>query len=234
MPDEPSQTPETPKVEILGNDPAARNPDGTIKDPAAPTTTPTESSITSKTSTESPPKSDTPEPTKASGAPEAYAEFKAPEGYEVDKKSLEAALPVFKELNLSQDQAQKLVDFYATVSKEAAEAPMKVYADMRQDWRKEIINSDLGNGTDDLKPDVKQAVGDAINAMPNAAKFKEVLDISGLGDNPEFIRGFYTVAKQRAEGTPVKGGQPSPLGQTDRARPRSAAQALYPNLPSAS
>lgn len=231
MADEPNPTSSTP-TEQLGNSPETRNPDGTIKDPAAATT---ESTLTSTTSTDS---TKTTEPPKATeppkGAPEAYAEFKAPEGYEVDKKAIDGAVPIFKELGLSQDQAQKLVDFYSTISKDAAEAPMAAYREMRQGWRAEVAKSDLGNGIDNLKPEVAAAVSSAIDAMPNPAEFRAVLDLSGLGDNPAFIRGFYSLAKERGEGTGVRGSGPSPLGQQARNAPRSAAQALYPNLPSAS
>jgi len=52
--------------------------------------------------------------------PEKY-DFKAPaawseKGWELDTKLIETATPIFKELGLSQDQAQKLVDFYTATS----------------------------------------------------------------------------------------------------------------------
>src|SRR5262245_55633150 len=49
-----------------------------------------------------------------SKAPEKYADFKIPDGMAVDAKALEAFTPALRELNLTQDQAQKLVDVYAT------------------------------------------------------------------------------------------------------------------------
>lgn len=53
-----------------------------------------------------PPKEETPP-----GAPEKYA-FTAPEGQELDTSALAQFEPVARELNLTQEQAQKLVDVY--------------------------------------------------------------------------------------------------------------------------
>ncbi len=48
------------------------------------------------------------------GAPEKY-EFKAPEeGQELDKGALEVFEPIARELNLNNEQAQKLVDVYGS------------------------------------------------------------------------------------------------------------------------
>ncbi len=56
-----------------------------------------------------PPKEETPP-----GAPEKYA-FTAPEGQELDTSALAQFEPVARELNLTQEQAQKLVDVYPKV-----------------------------------------------------------------------------------------------------------------------
>src|SRR5262245_3138783 len=63
--------------------------------------------------------------TPPEGAPEKYEAFKLPEGYEFDKDSLTSAQALFKELNLPQASAQKLVDMYVKNGVEAAEAPFK-------------------------------------------------------------------------------------------------------------
>ena len=47
--------------------------------------------------------------------PDEYADFSMPEGIQLDETMLAEALPVFKELELTQTQAQKLVDFQAIV-----------------------------------------------------------------------------------------------------------------------
>lgn len=51
-----------------------------------------------------------PEDEKPKGAPESYEDFKAPEGTEFAAPVVDAFKGVAKELDLSQDQAQKLID----------------------------------------------------------------------------------------------------------------------------
>src|SRR5574340_1130456 len=93
----------------LPNSPEARTPDGTLKDQGASTTPPSDSSTTpAKTpETDGQAQAIAKQPTDASaindkgitpaGAPETYADFVAPEGYEFDKAALDAAIPIFKE-----------------------------------------------------------------------------------------------------------------------------------------
>lgn len=168
------------------------------------------------------------------GVPEKY-EFKAPEGFEIDPKTVDEITPIFKELGLPQAGAQKLVDFYAAKLKETAEAPYKAYTDMRDGWRKEnIANPELGDGKDNLRPEVRKATSDLINSLgPDlASKFREAMDLTGAGDHPAFVKAFTQFAKRFGEGSAVRGSGPSPAGQTaPHAPPPSAAKALYPNLP---
>lgn len=173
----------------------------------------------------------------SSGAPEKYEPFKAPEGYELDEKFAEEAGVAFKELNLSQEQAQKLVDLYSAKVTEAAEAPYKHYEETRNAWRKDVINDrELGNGKDDLKTEVKATIGRAIDSLPqNIAKdFREAMTLTGAGDNPAFIKAIYSLAARVGEGTAVKVGGPASTGQSKPGAPTSAAAALFPNLPSSS
>lgn len=173
---------------------------------------------------------------KPAGAPEKYEAFKVPDGQQIDEKVVEAATPIFKELNLTQDQAQKLVDFYNTQNKEAAEAGDKVFRELNDRWRGEVIkDATIGNGKDGLSPAVSKAIGNAINSLgtESAAAFRDVLDKTGIGNNPAFIRGLYGMVKDMGEGTHAKPGGVSPEGTKAPNAPRTAAQAMYPGLPSA-
>jgi hypothetical protein len=216
------------------NTPEARNPDGTLKDPALATLkTQTENSET-KPEAKPEAKDPTKDPAKPEGAPEKYADFKAPEGFELDPKALEVAAPIFKELNLSQEGAQKLIDFYAQQSKDAAEAPIKFYAEMRNGWRDTVIkNPELGNGRDGLKPEVSAHIAAAIDAMPNAKEFRAAMTLTGAGDNPAFVAAMNWLGQQLSEGTLVPGSKPSPGGtRAPNSGPKSPAEALYPHLAS--
>ncbi len=229
MPDEPNvNSPTLPAaVETMGNSPEARNPDGSIKDPALAATTPAEPAKTEPAKTE-PAK----EPAKADAVPEKY-EFKPPEGYEVDPKFAEEAGGVFKELGLTQAAATKLFDMYAAKVLDASNAPLKAYEDIRDGWRKEAAaDKVLGNGKDDLRPEVKASIVSAIDSLPKdvAESFREAMSLTGAGDNPAFIRAFYELSKAFNEGKPVAAGGPSAVAKPGSSR--SAASAMYPNLPS--
>lgn len=230
MNDEPV-TQQTPSEAPLANDPTARNPDGSLKDAASTTNT---------TSSESPSKETPKEEAKAEGekkleaVPEKY-ELKAPEGFKLSDEVVAKASETFKELGLSQAQADKLMEIYGGEIKRIAEGPMQQYEATRTEWRNSVISDPvLGDGKGDLKADVKATIGRAIDGMgtKEAAAFREIVELTGVGDNPAFIRGILAIAKSATEGRPVTGAGPSKEGQRAPGSPKTGAQALYPNLPS--
>lgn len=218
-------TPPTPAPQP--NSPEARTPTGEIKptistEPSGDQTTP-----------EPKPEAKTVLNEKAAqGAPEKYEAFKAPEGFELDAKTVEAAVPIFKELGISQEGAQKLVDFYAAQSKQAAEAPVKYWQDMQEQWRTAVMaDPEIGPKIDQVKTTVSRAI-DSIGDAKLAQEFREAMDLTGAGNNPAFIKAFYKLAQRLTEGSHVAGNGASPSGQArPGSAPTSAARALYPNLP---
>ncbi|HGO4162715.1 TPA: peptidase [Serratia marcescens] len=143
-------------------------------------------------------------------APEKY-EFTPPEGQELDANALAVFEPIAKELGLSQEQAQKLVDIYPQIQQQQAEA-----------WSKQV--ADWG---EQVKAD-KEIGGDKFNASVGAAQraldqfgnteLREYLNASGLGNHPALVRFCAKVGKAMAEDSfvvPNQGGQ------------RSAADILY-------
>lgn len=175
-------------------------------------------------------------PAKAEGAPEKYADFKAPEGFELDKESMEKASVIFKELNLSQDQAQKLVDYYSGLSKADAESTQNRFKEMVTGWREESLNHPDLKGKMERNGPVLTAVAKTIDSLgPElAGAFREVMDLTGVGNHPAFIRAFYALAQQLSEPGHVTGRGPSAFGQAAPGRQAGPGPgALYPNLPSA-
>lgn len=192
------------------------------------------------------PKPTDPTPPKAqdkSAAPEAYTPWTTPEGYELDPKLVEQATPIFKELGLTQEQTQKLVDIWNEHSVAAAKEGQKIFdewMDIRKGWREGMLSDEvLGKlvGPDGKHgPDspLVQTMNRALAGLQNpklVADFKDAMDLTGAGDNPAFVRVFHALASKVTEGTSYAAGGPvaQPKGQ-----PKSAAAALYPNLPSAS
>ena len=163
------------------------------------------------------------------GAPEKYEPFKAPEGYELDPKIIGEAEGVFKEMGLSQDQAQKLVDFYSEQAKSIATKPYDDYMATRKSWQDQV-KADFGSQL----PEVKATIGRALSLLPpeTVKSFREAMDMTGAGDNPAFVKAFYELAKRSTEGRPVQGRGPADVNRApgEASRP-SAAQALFPKLP---
>lgn len=207
----------TPTNPPLANDPAARTETGEIIDRS--TTPPANESAP-----ESKPES--------SGAPESYTDFSVPEGHTLDAAAIESATPMFRELGLTQDQAQKLVDFYSTqVGKINAENEGYMET-MRTQWREELkADKDIGGKLDQVKVEI----GRAIDRLPPTVRepFKEAMNLTGAGDHPAVIKAIHAFASLIGEGTHVTGNAPSEHGQSKTGvsnRP-SAAQSMYPNLP---
>ncbi len=134
------------------------------------------------------------------GAPEKY-EFKAPEeGQELDKGALEVFEPIARELNLNNEQAQKLVDVYGSkimpaINKQLAEGWQK----QTEQWA-ETVKADKELGSD-------ESIGEAQKAMDKfgSPELKQYLEESGLGNHPELIRIFASVGKAMSEDGLVTG-----------------------------
>ncbi|MFZ2972240.1 MAG: hypothetical protein WA049_06340 [Ferribacterium limneticum] len=149
---------------------------------------------------------------KPEGAPEKY-EFQAGEGRQFDDEVIGAFSEVAKELNLSNEAAQKVLDKVAPVLASRQEAQV---AEARAQWAAES-KADKEFGGDKLQENLAVAKK-ARDAFATPA-LVELLDQSGLGDHPEVIRFFVKAGKAISEDNFVGGGQ----GSTQPA----TAQKLY-------
>lgn len=227
----------------LPNAPEARTPTGEILDQSlTPTPTPTPEPTPTPTPEPTPTEDGTTLLTKkdgegeakpAEGAPEKYEAFTVPEGFEL--KDIEAATKIFKDLNLTQAGAQSLVDYHVGQLKAAANAGTETMNSMRTDWQNSVKNDpEIGSRLPQVKAEVSRAL-DSLNNPALVTEFKAAMDLTGVGDNPAFIKAFYKMAQMVNEGRPVSGKGPSVHGQsqTGTQPAPSAAQAMYPNLASA-
>jgi hypothetical protein len=169
-------------------------------------------------------------PEAPAGAPEKYADFKAPEGYTLDEETLKSATGLFKELNLSQDQAQKLVDLYAANSLQASEAPYKAWANLQKEWMSEISNRFPGEKANVVRSDIAKAINSSL--PPSLARnLTKALDLTGAGSHPDVVEALSIMLRPLYEGTPVKGNGPAATGQKAAdAGPPSIADAIYGHL----
>ena len=146
------------------------------------------------------------------GAPEAYADFSAPEGLELDAALVEEASPLFKEMNLSQENAQKLVDLYAKQIQASQDSQLESFENLRNEWA-ESSKNDPEFGGDKFEENVKQA-NSLINKF-GTPELKKFLDESGAGNHPEMIRIFHKLQVQFSQDVP-EGGTRSTQPTQDR------------------
>ena len=168
-------------------------------------------------------------PPSRQGAPEKY-EFKAPEGFDLDEASINEVTPVFKNLKLSNDEAQSLVDLYAKVSKEASEAPVKFWKETQQKWLDEVrADPEIGDKIELVKTTVNKALMTYLSPK-EVANFRHAMNYTGAGNNPTFIRVLYKLTSQLVEGGEVRGGGPVEVRAPNAASRPTAAEAMFPNL----
>ncbi|HSW91823.1 MAG TPA: hypothetical protein VLG09_04210, partial [Candidatus Saccharimonadales bacterium] len=173
-------------------------------------------------------------PEKADSAPAAYEPFKAPEGFEINEATNKEIGELFKGMNLSQENAQKLVDNFAKRMQEAAVAPYDHWKQTNEKWTAEIkADKDIGHRLPEVRATVAKAI-DGLGDPALATAFREAMDLTGAGNNPAFVRAFYKLAQKVTEGSHVSGTGPSKFGQLEPGKSErpTAAKAMYPNLPS--
>lgn len=214
------------------NTPEARTPEGTLTDQ---TSTQTQSasteSLAGKPATE---ESLAAKPAEAEGAPETYADFTLPEGLELNAESLGKFTEFAKTNNLSQAAAQQLMDFHTAQIAAVTKSPADAVATMRADWRSAVLSDTTLASNGDLRPEVRANISRAIDSLgPElGGKFREAMNLTGVGDHPAFVSAFNAFAKRLSEGKPVTAGSPAQV--RNPAKPNgTGANALFPGLPSA-
>ena len=141
--------------------------------------------------------------------------------------------PSTRELNFK----KKYVDFYVAKTHESFNAPYQAWRDTQQQWIKEVkADPFLGPRLSQVQNTISRGIDQIARQNPKLAdNFRQAMDYTGAGNNPHFIRMLYEMASTMTEGGHVAGKGPSPAGQRrEGGQLPSAAQAMYPNLPSIS
>lgn len=153
---------------------------------------------------------------KPTGAPDKY-EFKLPEGIQLDSNGTAAFSEVAKELNLTQEAAQKVLDKMGPV---IAGRHAEVLNTAKAQWV-EGAKGDKEFGGEKLTENL--AVAKKALDTFGTPELRTLLNESGLGNHPEIIRAFFRAGKAISEDQFVTAGSGSPKGA------RGLADALYPN-----
>lgn len=151
---------------------------------------------------------------KQEGAPEKY-EFQAGEGVELDAEALKDFEPVARELNLTNEQAQKLVDAYPKILAGVQQRQADAWQAQTEEWAA-TVKADKEIGGDKLTANL--GVAQRATDTFGTPALKEYLNGTGLGNHPELVKAFVKVGKAMSEDGVVTGKE---SGQ------RSAAEVLY-------
>ena len=150
---------------------------------------------------------------KPEGAPDKYETFKVPEGVTLDQSAAEEFGALAKELNLTQGNAQKLVDYqvkFQQAQMAKLDAQVKKQAD---DWAAET-----------LKAYKQEDLADARRGFKSAPKdVQDMLSACGFDNHKSFVEFFMKVGKSIKEDKFETG-----KGRSGQAK--SAANVIYPEL----
>jgi hypothetical protein len=158
--------------------------------------------------------------------PYSFDGLKLPENFTVDDGTKESLGTFAAKHKLSQEVMQELIELGASRSKAEAEAAassqLQAWKDTNEKWRNEIF-ADKELGGDKLDAVVRPTVSKMLDTLPNAAEFRQALNVTGAGNHPAMVRALYHLAQQLTEGGPVQGKPALPKAQVN------PAHVMYPN-----
>lgn len=144
------------------------------------------------TSDTPPVEGETKEEPKPEGPPEKY-ELTVPEGSTVDAPLMEKFEATVKEMGLTNEQAQKLVDLYSNKQVELG----KAFASTVEQWRAELK----------ADPNYQETFGFARKGMQfGDPEFQQLVSMPGWGDNPIMVRFLAKIGKAVGEDRFIEGG----------------------------
>ncbi|MFZ0945694.1 MAG: hypothetical protein WB930_00035 [Syntrophobacteraceae bacterium] len=146
-------------------------------------------------------------------APAEYAEFTIPEGITLDEQTATEFKGLAKELDLTQEQAQKLLDFGGGKLRAQIEAPYKLWAETQAKWQAEV-KADPEIGGTKFEQSIKDAAqvfvpGDSNPFVKNEAEAKalrDALNMTGAGNNPAMVKFFVKIGALLKEPGSLSGG----------------------------
>ena len=153
---------------------------------------------------------------EAEQVPEKY-EFKVPEGMTLDQGLADKVSPVFKEMKISQADAQKLTDIYSEHVKAIGDAQNTDFKQFLKDSYDETIKALGSNYKEQLKYVAK------VRDRFFSEETQELMEVSGLGNQKPVILDLINLGKLISEDKLARGERETPAGS------KSAAELMYPN-----
>lgn len=148
-----------------------------------------------------------------------YAEFDIPDGITVDQGDMNAYRDLSGQMGLSQDQAQKLLSFEADRLRQMDDRLTDQRMEQARNWA-EAAQSDAEYGGDAFNRNVALA-RHAVDTFASP-EVRDMLEATGLGSHPEFIRMFWKMGRSVASDGALTGGQGGGSTRLDN-------RSLFPN-----
>lgn len=148
-------------------------------------------------------------------APKEYEAFTAEDGAEIDKALLERVTPLAKSLNLSQENAQLLVNAEMKRAQNEITADDKAWETVQKGWRDtSMADKDIG-GTK-----YGESVGQAVAFLNRfgSPELIEMMKTTGIRNHVEILRIFSKAEKAIGEGSIHTGGAPKSGEKTQAER----------------
>lgn len=157
-------------------------------------------------------------------APEKYEAFKLPEGVSLDDATMGEFQTLAKDLGLSQDNAQKLVDLGAKLSQGESARVTETVKQAKAEWEA-ASKADKEFGGEKFAENLGKA--NEVFAKFGTPELKQLLIDSGLGNHPEVVRWAFRVSKALSEDRVVRGDRGASAANTTGDLEDRAAQKLY-------
>lgn len=157
-------------------------------------------------------------------SPEKY-DFKVPEGMTLDQGLADKVTPILREMNVSQEMAQKLVDIYSAHVKEQTAKQVDEAEKREQEEFNKYVSEAYKETIEALGTDVKQALSYVARVRNKffSKETREILAATGLSNNKHLILDLIKIGKIISEDQVVS-GKPEIPGAG-----KAPADIMYPN-----
>lgn len=164
-------------------------------------------------------------------APEEYEEFKLPEAFKLEGQDLTEFKSFAKEQDLTQEQAQKVLDFAGPKIKGMIEQPYKAWNELQTKWQADV-KADPEIGGTKYEQSVKEAGSVFVPGESNpfvksdaeAIALRDALRATGAGNNPAIVKLFVKMGRLLAEPGHFT-GKPAPQNRQD-----ALLNSMYPRM----
>jgi len=195
--------------------------------PVESPTPPTPETPTTPTTSEAP----APEAPVAEASPEfvplTLEDIPLPEGLEALPEAQTKFLDIVNDQSMSpKDRAQKLVALQAEVMQTASERISSLWTQQQETWQNEV-RADPAYNTEEKLATSLDRVSKFIDEY-GTPEVREILSLTGAGNNLHLLRMIDKAAATLAEGKPTLGAPPTSSGNPDEDR----ARRLYPSMKS--